>query len=188
MLYLNFLFFFSCRSLPCMTLLDATSIWRKTKFLTLKMVSSKSFYLLFIEGYEHNCIWWKILNMLSSTVTFFLLCVFFFFLMFLKAMTWVWLLKSLKTWKIRRSLFPAFSRYRHIKHRRNHKYTLAIYLSSCLSQNAELKFNFGGEDFKHPPQNGFVALDKAPDGHTVKSSHTGVTLFFLFCFFLSFRG
>lgn len=79
MLYLNFLFFFSCRSLPCMTLLDATSIWRKTKFLTLKMVSSKSFYLLFIEGYEHNCIWWKILNMLSSTVTFFLLWFFFFF-------------------------------------------------------------------------------------------------------------
>lgn len=41
-------------------------------------------------------------------------------------------------------------------------------------QNAELKFNFGGEDFKHPPKSGFVALDQAPEGHAVKSSQTGV--------------
>uniref|UniRef100_A0A3B3CF57 ATP-dependent RNA helicase n=1 Tax=Oryzias melastigma TaxID=30732 RepID=A0A3B3CF57_ORYME len=46
------------------------------------------------------------------------------------------------------------------------------FFASCVLKNAELKFNFGGEDFKHPPRSGFVALDKAPDGHTVKSSHT----------------
>lgn len=46
----------------------------------------------------------------------------------------------------------------------------------CLfvSQNAELKFSFGGEDFKNQPKGGFVALDQAPEGHVVKSSQTGV--------------
>ncbi|KAG2468232.1 DDX1 helicase, partial [Polypterus senegalus] len=40
-------------------------------------------------------------------------------------------------------------------------------------ENAELKFNFGGEDFKHPPKDGYVALDKAADAHVVKSKQTG---------------
>lgn len=48
-----------------------------------------------------------------------------------------------------------------------------LIISSVL-QNAELKFNFGGEDFKHAPKSGFVAVDQAPEGHTVRSSQTGV--------------
>uniref|UniRef100_A0AAX7T9L2 ATP-dependent RNA helicase n=1 Tax=Astatotilapia calliptera TaxID=8154 RepID=A0AAX7T9L2_ASTCA len=47
------------------------------------------------------------------------------------------------------------------------------FFASCVLKNAELKFNFGGEDFKHPPKSGFVALDQAPEGHAVKSSQTG---------------
>ncbi|XP_029937344.1 ATP-dependent RNA helicase DDX1-like [Myripristis murdjan] len=47
------------------------------------------------------------------------------------------------------------------------------FFASCVLKNAELKFNFGGEDFKNPPKNGFVALDKAPDGHAIKSAQTG---------------
>eukprot|EP00069_Balaena_mysticetus_P002731 bmy_15991T0 len=39
--------------------------------------------------------------------------------------------------------------------------------------NAELKFNFGEEEFKFPPKDGFVALSKAPDSFIVKSQHTG---------------
>ncbi|XP_040848781.1 ATP-dependent RNA helicase DDX1 isoform X1 [Ochotona curzoniae] len=44
---------------------------------------------------------------------------------------------------------------------------------ACVLKNAELKFNFGEEEFKYPPKDGFVALCKAPDGYTVKSQHTG---------------
>uniref|UniRef100_A0AAQ5YT15 ATP-dependent RNA helicase n=1 Tax=Amphiprion ocellaris TaxID=80972 RepID=A0AAQ5YT15_AMPOC len=47
------------------------------------------------------------------------------------------------------------------------------FFASCVLKNAELKFNFGGEDFKHPPKTGFIALDQAADGHTVKSAQTG---------------
>ncbi|CAG5928137.1 unnamed protein product [Menidia menidia] len=47
------------------------------------------------------------------------------------------------------------------------------FFASCVLKNAELKFNFGGDDFKHPPKDGFVALDKAADAHTVKSPQTG---------------
>ncbi|TMS12534.1 ATP-dependent RNA helicase DDX1 [Larimichthys crocea] len=47
------------------------------------------------------------------------------------------------------------------------------FFASCVLKNAELKFNFGGEDFKHTPKTGFVALNQAPDGHAVKSSQTG---------------
>ncbi|KAL0967124.1 hypothetical protein UPYG_G00248070 [Umbra pygmaea] len=47
------------------------------------------------------------------------------------------------------------------------------FFASCVLKNAELKFNFGGEDFKNPPKMGFIALDQAPDGHAVKSSQTG---------------
>lgn len=36
-----------------------------------------------------------------------------------------------------------------------------------------MKFNFGEEDFKFPPKDGFVALDKAPEGNSVKSQHAG---------------
>ena len=41
-------------------------------------------------------------------------------------------------------------------------------------KNAELKFNFGGEDFKNAPKSGFVAMDQAPEGHAVKSTQAGV--------------
>uniref|UniRef100_A0A8C7KNW8 ATP-dependent RNA helicase n=1 Tax=Oncorhynchus kisutch TaxID=8019 RepID=A0A8C7KNW8_ONCKI len=43
----------------------------------------------------------------------------------------------------------------------------------CVYCNAELKFNFGGEEFKNPPKTGFVAVDQASEGHVVKSSQTG---------------
>ncbi|XP_007426206.1 ATP-dependent RNA helicase DDX1 [Python bivittatus] len=44
---------------------------------------------------------------------------------------------------------------------------------ACVLKNAELKFNFGEEDFKFPPKDGFIAIDKAPEGNVVKSQHTG---------------
>ncbi|XP_061024755.1 ATP-dependent RNA helicase DDX1 [Eubalaena glacialis] len=44
---------------------------------------------------------------------------------------------------------------------------------ACVLKNAELKFNFGEEEFKFPPKDGFVALSKAPDSFIVKSQHTG---------------
>ncbi|XP_004745878.2 ATP-dependent RNA helicase DDX1 [Mustela nigripes] len=44
---------------------------------------------------------------------------------------------------------------------------------ACVLKNAELKFNFGEEEFKFPPKDGFVALSKAPDSCVVKSQHTG---------------
>lgn len=44
---------------------------------------------------------------------------------------------------------------------------------ACVLKNAELKFNFGEEEFKFPPKDGFVALSKAPDSYIVKSQHTG---------------
>ncbi|KAI9544267.1 hypothetical protein NQZ68_005317 [Dissostichus eleginoides] len=36
------------------------------------------------------------------------------------------------------------------------------FFASCVLKNAELKFNFGGEDFKNAPKSGFVAMDQAP--------------------------
>ncbi|XP_008284405.1 ATP-dependent RNA helicase DDX1 [Stegastes partitus] len=47
------------------------------------------------------------------------------------------------------------------------------FFASCVLKNAELKFNFGGEDFKHPPKTGFVGVHQAAEGHTVKSAQTG---------------
>ncbi|XP_067840393.1 ATP-dependent RNA helicase DDX1 [Heptranchias perlo] len=47
------------------------------------------------------------------------------------------------------------------------------FFASCVLKNAELKFNFGAEEFKFPAKDGFTALDKAIDGHVVKSQHTG---------------
>ncbi|CAB1339735.1 unnamed protein product [Coregonus sp. 'balchen'] len=47
------------------------------------------------------------------------------------------------------------------------------FFASCVLKNAELKFNFGGEEFKNAPKTGFVALDQAAEGHVVKSSQTG---------------
>ncbi|XP_010945647.1 ATP-dependent RNA helicase DDX1 isoform X1 [Camelus dromedarius] len=44
---------------------------------------------------------------------------------------------------------------------------------ACVLKNAELKFNFGEEEFKFPPKDGFVALAKALDSYVVKSQHTG---------------
>ncbi|KAG9494613.1 hypothetical protein GDO78_002121 [Eleutherodactylus coqui] len=40
-------------------------------------------------------------------------------------------------------------------------------------ENAELKFNFGEEEFKFPPTDGFVALCKAPDSDVTKSQNAG---------------
>lgn len=36
-----------------------------------------------------------------------------------------------------------------------------------------MKFNFGEEDFKFPPKDGYVGLCKAPEGSVVKSQHSG---------------
>ncbi|XP_049997847.1 ATP-dependent RNA helicase DDX1 [Alexandromys fortis] len=47
---------------------------------------------------------------------------------------------------------------------------------ACVLKNAELKFNFGEEEFKFPPKDGFVAISKAPDSYIVKSQHTGNTV------------
>uniref|UniRef100_A0A4W5JZN8 ATP-dependent RNA helicase DDX1 n=1 Tax=Hucho hucho TaxID=62062 RepID=A0A4W5JZN8_9TELE len=47
------------------------------------------------------------------------------------------------------------------------------FFASCVLKNAELKFNFGGEEFKNAPKTGFVAVDQAAEGHVVKSSQTG---------------
>ncbi|KAG8524782.1 ATP-dependent RNA helicase DDX1, partial [Galemys pyrenaicus] len=44
---------------------------------------------------------------------------------------------------------------------------------ACVLKNAELKFNFGEEEFKFPPKDGFVGLAKASDNFVVKSQHTG---------------
>ncbi|KAM9635678.1 ATP-dependent RNA helicase DDX1 [Trichechus inunguis] len=44
---------------------------------------------------------------------------------------------------------------------------------ACVLKNAELKFNFGEEEFKFPPKDGFVALAKAPESYVTKSQHTG---------------
>ncbi|NWS43044.1 DDX1 helicase, partial [Probosciger aterrimus] len=45
--------------------------------------------------------------------------------------------------------------------------------AACVLKNAELKFNFGEEDFKFPPKDGYIGLCKAPDGNVVKSQHSG---------------
>ncbi|NWS85617.1 DDX1 helicase, partial [Toxostoma redivivum] len=45
--------------------------------------------------------------------------------------------------------------------------------AACVLKNAELKFNFGEEDFKFPPKDGYVGLCKAPEGCVVKSQHSG---------------
>ncbi|XP_072913042.1 ATP-dependent RNA helicase DDX1 [Hemitrygon akajei] len=50
------------------------------------------------------------------------------------------------------------------------------FFAACVLKNAELKFNFGEEEFKYPPKDGFQALSKAPDGHVVKTQQTGTAL------------
>ncbi|KAJ7341071.1 hypothetical protein JRQ81_004770 [Phrynocephalus forsythii] len=45
--------------------------------------------------------------------------------------------------------------------------------AACVLKNAELKFNFGDDDFKFPPKEGYVALSKAPEASVVKSQHAG---------------
>ncbi|KAM6954207.1 ATP-dependent RNA helicase DDX1 [Aplochiton taeniatus] len=47
------------------------------------------------------------------------------------------------------------------------------FFAACVLKNAELKFNFGGEDFKNAPKSGFVALDQALESHMAKSTKTG---------------
>lgn len=53
-------------------------------------------------------------------------------------------------------------------------FTYFLFPFTHPSQNAELKFNFGEEDFKFPPKDGFTAIDKAPEGNVMKSQHTGM--------------
>ncbi|XP_072107381.1 ATP-dependent RNA helicase DDX1 [Mobula birostris] len=50
------------------------------------------------------------------------------------------------------------------------------FFAACVLKNAELKFNFGEEEFKFPPKDGFQALGKASDGHVVKTQQTGTAL------------
>ncbi|XP_059837853.1 ATP-dependent RNA helicase DDX1 [Hypanus sabinus] len=50
------------------------------------------------------------------------------------------------------------------------------FFAACVLKNAELKFNFGEEEFKYPPKDGFQALSKASDGHVVKTQQTGTAL------------
>lgn len=47
------------------------------------------------------------------------------------------------------------------------------FYTACVLKNAELKFNFGEEDFKFTPKEGFVALCQAPEKYSVKSTQTG---------------
>ncbi|XP_067098227.1 ATP-dependent RNA helicase DDX1 [Osmerus mordax] len=47
------------------------------------------------------------------------------------------------------------------------------FFASCVLKNAELKFNFGGEEFKNAPKAGFGALDKADERQVVKSTQSG---------------
>ncbi|KAJ8397647.1 hypothetical protein AAFF_G00436460 [Aldrovandia affinis] len=47
------------------------------------------------------------------------------------------------------------------------------FYASCVLKNAELKFNFGEEDFKNAPREGFIALCQATEKYSVKSSQTG---------------
>ncbi|XP_006140872.1 ATP-dependent RNA helicase DDX1 isoform X2 [Tupaia chinensis] len=47
------------------------------------------------------------------------------------------------------------------------------FFPACVLKNAELKFNFGEEEFKFPPKDGFVAVSKALDSYVVKSQHSG---------------
>ncbi|XP_010125024.1 PREDICTED: ATP-dependent RNA helicase DDX1-like, partial [Chlamydotis macqueenii] len=45
--------------------------------------------------------------------------------------------------------------------------------AACVLKVTNLKFNFGEEDFKFPPKDGYIGLCKAPDGSVVKSQHSG---------------
>lgn len=47
-----------------------------------------------------------------------------------------------------------------------------------------MKFNFGEEDFKFPPKDGYVGLCKAPEGSVVKSQHSGRLHFYKLLLFL----
>uniref|UniRef100_A0A8C3HJR4 ATP-dependent RNA helicase n=1 Tax=Chrysemys picta bellii TaxID=8478 RepID=A0A8C3HJR4_CHRPI len=67
--------------------------------------------------------------------------------------------------EVRKDLGIAFEIPPHIK-------SQALF-AACVLKNAELKFNFGEEDFKFPPKDGFIALCKAPDGHVLKSQQAG---------------
>ncbi|KAG8124289.1 hypothetical protein E2320_020013 [Naja naja] len=57
---------------------------------------------------------------------------------------------------VRKDLGLAFEIPQHLKNQ-------ALF-PACVLKNAELKFNFGEEDFKFPPKDGFAAIDKAPEG------------------------
>ncbi|KAJ8270631.1 hypothetical protein GJAV_G00117380 [Gymnothorax javanicus] len=47
------------------------------------------------------------------------------------------------------------------------------FFAACVLKNAELKFNFGEEDFKFTPKEGFTALCQAAEKNCVKSTQTG---------------
>lgn len=100
------------------------------------------------------------------------------FVFFSQVMTWVWLLSSRNTSRLSPSLPPVCSRYPidiNVENNQTRARFAPCKLTFSLSdwQNAELKFNFGGEDFKNAPKSGFVALNQAPEAHQAKSSQTG---------------
>ncbi|XP_061097976.1 ATP-dependent RNA helicase DDX1 [Conger conger] len=47
------------------------------------------------------------------------------------------------------------------------------FFAACVLKNAELKFNFGEEDFKSTPPEGFTPLCQASEKYCVKSSQSG---------------
>uniref|UniRef100_UPI00358FAECF ATP-dependent RNA helicase DDX1 n=1 Tax=Myxine glutinosa TaxID=7769 RepID=UPI00358FAECF len=47
--------------------------------------------------------------------------------------------------------------------------------AACVLKNAELEFNFGDSDLLHPPEDGFLALNKALAAHMVTSDYRGST-------------
>lgn len=92
--FLIFVILLLCRSSPCMTLLDATWILTRATSPSQKMVPS-DFLILLAE------------NQTTKLVMFLP----FFFLSVCQVMTWVWLLRSLNTWRISPSLPPVSWRY-----------------------------------------------------------------------------
>ena len=93
-------------------------------------------------------------------------------------MAWGWALGSPHMLRITPFFAPCVSKYAidiNVENNPTSARFAPCKLTFSLSdwQNAELKFNFGGEDFKNPPKSGFVALNQASEAHQVKSSQTG---------------
>lgn len=47
------------------------------------------------------------------------------------------------------------------------------FYAAVVLKNAEMKFNFGSQDFKYPPKNGYIALCKAPADNCINSKIVG---------------